>query len=53
MLGGEIMEAMTQALASTYEGNKFLDGLNYKSFIEKKKGPMEVGNGSLLQEYKR
>jgi hypothetical protein len=38
MLGGEIMEAMTLALASAYEGNmKFQDGLNCKSFVEKKK----------------
>jgi hypothetical protein len=37
MLGGEIMEAMTWASASTYESNmKFQDGLSYKSFVEKK-----------------
>jgi hypothetical protein len=50
MLGGEIMEAMTWALAPTYKGNrKFLDGLNSKSSIEKKTRPMGVGDGSPLQ----
>ncbi len=54
MLGGEIMEAMTQASTSTYEGNrKFRDGLSYKSFVEKKIGLMGIDNGSPLQEYKR
>jgi hypothetical protein len=38
MLGGEIMETMTLASASTYKSNrKFIDGLNYKSSIEKEK----------------
>jgi len=53
MLGVEIMEAMTWVAALTYNDNmNFQDGLNCKSFI-KKKGPMGVGNESLLQEYKR
>jgi hypothetical protein len=54
MLGDEIMEAMTWALASTYESNKkFQDGLSYKSFIEKKTRPIGVGNINPLQEYKK
>jgi hypothetical protein len=54
MLGGEIMEAMTLASASTYKNNrKFQDKLSCKSSIEKKKRHMGVGNGSPLQEYKR
>jgi len=54
MLGSEIVEAMTLASTSTYKGNrKFQDGLNYKSSIEKKIGPMGAGDGSPLQEYKR
>jgi hypothetical protein len=37
MLGGEIMEAMTWASTSTYNGNKkFQDRLSCKSFVEKK-----------------
>jgi hypothetical protein len=49
MLGGEIMEAMTWASTSTYKGNKkFLDGLNCKSFIEKKTRPMGASDESLL-----
>jgi hypothetical protein len=37
MLGGEIMEVMTWASASRYEGNKkFQDGLSCKSFVDKK-----------------
>jgi hypothetical protein len=37
MLGGEIMEAMTWVLASTYEANRvFLDALNCKSYVRKK-----------------
>ncbi len=54
MLSDEIMEAMTWALALTYEGNKkFQDGLSYKSFIEKKTRPIGVGNINPLQEYKK
>jgi hypothetical protein len=53
MLGGETIQAMTWAWASSYKGNiKFLDGLNYKSSIEKKIGPLGVGDGSPLWEYK-
>jgi hypothetical protein len=53
MLGGEIMETMISALASTYKNNiKFIDGLSCKSSIEKKKSPMGVGDGIPLQEYK-
>jgi hypothetical protein len=37
MLGGEIMEAMTLASASTYKNNmKFQDKLSCKSSVEKK-----------------
>jgi hypothetical protein len=47
MLGGETIQAMTWAWASSYKGNrKFLDWLNYKSFVEKKIEPLEVGDGS-------
>jgi hypothetical protein len=51
LLGGKIMEAMTWASTLTYEGNKkFLNGLNYKSFVEKKTRPMGAGDGSLIQK---
>ncbi len=54
MLGGEIMEAMTWASTSTYEGNrKFQDGLSYKSSIEKQIRPMGASDGNPLQKYKR
>jgi hypothetical protein len=49
MTGGEIMETMTWALASTYEGNmKFINGLSYKSSIEKETKPMKACDGSPL-----
>ncbi len=54
MLGGEIMEAMTWASTSTYEGNmKFLDGLNCKYYVREKLGCMGESDGSHLQEYKK
>jgi hypothetical protein len=54
VLGGEITKAMTWASALTYDDNKkFQDGLSCKSLVEKKIGPMGVGDGSPLQEYKR
>jgi hypothetical protein len=54
MLSGEIMEAMTWASALINEGNrKFIDGLSYKSSIEKETKPMGIGDGSPLQKYKR
>jgi hypothetical protein len=54
MLGGETIQAMNWASASMYKGNtKFLDGLTWKSSIEKKVGPLGIGDGNILQEYKR
>jgi hypothetical protein len=54
MLGGEIMQAMTWAWASTYEDNrKFLDGFNCKFSIKKKIGPLGVSDGNPLEKYKR